>query len=221
MEERIAARDALAAEVTGGEARARWRDGSTATVRSAVVAEVVDAAPLRPLHDAHHRRARSSLRRCRPGHFVEVAVEAPGTLLRRPLSVARAETAPVASAPSSSSSDLRARVRLARGRPVGTRTSTSSARSEAVPAPAAARALPARRWRLRRGTAALPDRGARPARASGRPHRRRLQRVDAAALDRGEAGRAQPADHTDDGSAGMHGRVTDAMPDVVARMAAT
>jgi dihydroorotate dehydrogenase electron transfer subunit len=29
--------------------------------------------------------------RCRPGHFVEVAVEAPGTLLRRPLSVARAE----------------------------------------------------------------------------------------------------------------------------------
>jgi dihydroorotate dehydrogenase electron transfer subunit len=30
--------------------------------------------------------------RCSPGHFVEVAVEAPGTLLRRPLSVARAET---------------------------------------------------------------------------------------------------------------------------------
>jgi len=30
-------------------------------------------------------------RRCQPGHFVEVAVEAPGTLLRRPLSVARAE----------------------------------------------------------------------------------------------------------------------------------
>jgi dihydroorotate dehydrogenase electron transfer subunit len=29
--------------------------------------------------------------RCRPGHFLEVAVEAPGTLLRRPLSVARAE----------------------------------------------------------------------------------------------------------------------------------
>ncbi len=31
--------------------------------------------------------------RCQPGHFVEVAVEAPGTLLRRPLSVARAEPA--------------------------------------------------------------------------------------------------------------------------------
>jgi dihydroorotate dehydrogenase electron transfer subunit len=31
--------------------------------------------------------------RCRPGHFLEVAVEAPGTLLRRPLSVARAEPA--------------------------------------------------------------------------------------------------------------------------------
>jgi dihydroorotate dehydrogenase electron transfer subunit len=30
--------------------------------------------------------------RCRPGHFVEVAVEAAGTLLRRPLSVARAES---------------------------------------------------------------------------------------------------------------------------------
>jgi len=30
--------------------------------------------------------------RCRPGHFLEVAVEAPGTLLRRPLSVARAES---------------------------------------------------------------------------------------------------------------------------------
>ncbi len=30
--------------------------------------------------------------RCQPGHFVEIAVEAPGTLLRRPLSVARAET---------------------------------------------------------------------------------------------------------------------------------
>ncbi len=29
--------------------------------------------------------------RCQPGHFVEVAVEAPGTLLRRPLSVARAD----------------------------------------------------------------------------------------------------------------------------------
>jgi len=29
--------------------------------------------------------------RCRPGQFLEVAVEAPGTLLRRPLSVARAE----------------------------------------------------------------------------------------------------------------------------------
>jgi len=31
--------------------------------------------------------------RCQPGHFLEVAVEAPGTLLRRPLSVARAEPA--------------------------------------------------------------------------------------------------------------------------------
>ena len=30
-------------------------------------------------------------RRARPGHFVEVAVEAPGTLLRRPLSIARAD----------------------------------------------------------------------------------------------------------------------------------
>jgi dihydroorotate dehydrogenase electron transfer subunit len=30
-------------------------------------------------------------RRARPGHFVEVAVGAPGTLLRRPLSIARAE----------------------------------------------------------------------------------------------------------------------------------
>ena len=29
--------------------------------------------------------------RCQPGQFVEIAVEAPGTLLRRPLSVARAE----------------------------------------------------------------------------------------------------------------------------------
>jgi len=29
--------------------------------------------------------------RCRPGQFLEVAVEAPGTLLRRPLSIARAE----------------------------------------------------------------------------------------------------------------------------------
>jgi dihydroorotate dehydrogenase electron transfer subunit len=31
--------------------------------------------------------------RCRPGQFLEVAVEAPGTLLRRPLSIARAEAA--------------------------------------------------------------------------------------------------------------------------------
>jgi dihydroorotate dehydrogenase electron transfer subunit len=31
--------------------------------------------------------------RCQPGHFLEIAVEAPGTLLRRPLSVARAEPA--------------------------------------------------------------------------------------------------------------------------------
>jgi len=30
--------------------------------------------------------------RCSPGHFVEVAVEAPGTLLRRPVSVARADS---------------------------------------------------------------------------------------------------------------------------------
>lgn len=30
-------------------------------------------------------------RRCRPGQFLEIAVEAPGTLLRRPLSIARAE----------------------------------------------------------------------------------------------------------------------------------
>jgi dihydroorotate dehydrogenase electron transfer subunit len=30
-------------------------------------------------------------RRARPGHFVEIAVEAPGTLLRRPLSIARAD----------------------------------------------------------------------------------------------------------------------------------
>ena len=30
-------------------------------------------------------------RRAKPGHFVEVAVEAPGTLLRRPLSIARAD----------------------------------------------------------------------------------------------------------------------------------
>jgi dihydroorotate dehydrogenase electron transfer subunit len=30
-------------------------------------------------------------RRAQPGHFVEVAVEAPGTLLRRPLSIARAD----------------------------------------------------------------------------------------------------------------------------------
>jgi dihydroorotate dehydrogenase electron transfer subunit len=30
--------------------------------------------------------------RCQPGHFLEIAVEAPGTLLRRPLSVARAES---------------------------------------------------------------------------------------------------------------------------------
>ena len=29
--------------------------------------------------------------RCRPGQFLEIAVEAPGTLLRRPLSIARAE----------------------------------------------------------------------------------------------------------------------------------
>ena len=30
--------------------------------------------------------------RCRPGQFLEIAVEAPGTLLRRPLSIARADT---------------------------------------------------------------------------------------------------------------------------------
>jgi len=57
-----------------------------------VVAEVVDrrrAGPYVTLVVATSELAQ----RCRPGHFVEVAVEAPGTLLRRPLSVARAESA--------------------------------------------------------------------------------------------------------------------------------
>jgi dihydroorotate dehydrogenase electron transfer subunit len=63
-----------------------------------------DGGPLRVLAEVVGRRrtgpyvtltvASSELSgRCRPGHFLEVAVQAPGTLLRRPLSVARAEPA--------------------------------------------------------------------------------------------------------------------------------
>ena len=156
--------------------------------------------------------------RCRPGHFVEVAVEAPGTLLRRPLSVARADTGAggvgtveLVVGPEGAGSAWLADVA------VGAHLDLIGPLGKPFPLPQ----RPARCLLVGGGYGAAPLHYLTEVLV---PLGHRVDLIVGASsestlLHSIEAKRVAHSlqTTTDDGSAGMQGRVTDAMPDVVAR----
>ncbi len=156
--------------------------------------------------------------RCTPGQFLEVAVEAPGTLLRRPLSVARAEsgaggvgTVELVVGPDGPGSAWLADVE------VGRKLDVVGPLGRPFPLPQ----RPASCLLVGGGYGAAPLHYLTEVLV---PLGHRVDLIVGASsestlLHSLEAKRIAHSVQvtTDDGSAGIHGRVTDAMPDAVAR----
>jgi dihydroorotate dehydrogenase electron transfer subunit len=156
--------------------------------------------------------------RCSPGHFVEVAVEAPGTLLRRPLSIARADagaggigTVELVIGPDGPGSAWLADVQT------GAHLDLIGPLGKPFPLPQ----RPARCLLVGGGYGAAPLHYLTEVLV---PLGHRVDLIVGASsesmlLHSIEAKRVAHSlqTTTDDGSAGMRGRVTDAIPDVVAR----
>jgi dihydroorotate dehydrogenase electron transfer subunit len=156
--------------------------------------------------------------RCRPGQFLEVAVEAQATLLRRPLSIARAEggasgigTVEIVVGPDGVGSawlaDVRAGARLDVVGPLGKAFPLPQRSASCLLVGGGYGAAP-----LHYLTEVLVPLGHRVDLIVGASS-------DATLLHSLEAKRLAHSltTTTDDGSAGMRGRVTDAMPDAIAR----
>ena len=156
--------------------------------------------------------------RCRPGQFLEVAVEAPGTLLRRPLSIARADggtsgvgTVEIVVGPDGVGSAWLAEVAT------GDRLDVIGPLGKAFPLPQ----RPASCLLVGGGYGAAPLHYLTEVLA---PLGHRVDLIvgassEATLLHSLEAKRLAHSltVTTDDGSAGVRGRVTDAMPEAIAR----
>lgn len=158
--------------------------------------------------------------RCQPGQFLEIAVEAPGTLLRRPLSIARAEgsaggigTVEIVVGPDGVGSEWLGDVAT------GARLDVIGPLGKAFPIPQ----RPASCLLVGGGYGAAPLHYLTEVLV---PLGHRVDLIVGASTESTllHSLAAKRLAHsltvtTDDGSAGMRGRVTDAMPDVIARAA--